>query len=194
MNSRRENLRSIASQYRSPEDRARRIFLEEPSFALEGKKDVEFQIKTSISRQYQIPYRSVLFCGSAHLGFSAIKDRDFVPGSSDLDVAIVHMDVFQERWRALVETTKAFTDLMSFHIHKRPNDKALLVRDLMVKRGLLHLHDMPSCPVFNGDRKFFDRLSVQNRTMFGNISVSFYMSEYAFCWKQASSISAMIAG
>lgn len=184
----RQTIIELARKYPAPLDRARRIFLEEPSFALEGKRELEFEIKTIISDHYSVPFRAVVFCGSGHLGFSPHKDSAFKPSISDLDVAVVNTEVFQRIWMMIISATRAFTDLRGFQIHTRPAETANKVREMMVKRGLFHLDQMPRCDYFDSERKFFDALSVKHRSMFSRVSVSFYMNEYAFCWKQNSSI------
>lgn len=190
---RREYIRQLASKDREPLRRAQRVFLEEPSFAITGKKDYEFDIKQRVSNYFSVPFRSIAFCGSAHLGFSPHKNTEFRPGGSDLDIAIISMNAFQDAWATLVETTKAFTDLSGFPPSKKKDiDTPTSVREMMSKRGLLHLDNMPKCERFDNDRTFLDTISKKYNVMFSSVKVSFYISEYAFCWKQNSAIQGMI--
>jgi hypothetical protein len=184
--SRRLEIKNLARQYSLPLDQARRIYLDEPSFAIGTKKSVEFEIKSQIAGYFNVPFRFVVFCGSAHLGFSPHKDTEFQPGLSDLDVALVSMEAFQSAWMSLVEATRAFTDLSGFR--RNPNQTVEDIRTTLAKRGLLHLNQMPICQRFDKDRAFLDSLSRSHRSMFGSIGISFYMNEYAFCWKQNSAI------
>lgn len=186
--SRRDEIISLATKYREPHERARRIFLEEPSFALTTKKEFEFEIKSRISAHFNVQFRSIVFCGSAHLGFSPHKDTEFVPGASDLDVAIIDMGTFQSVWMLLVEATRAFTDLSGFRTFPNPDKIIEEVRGMMVRRGLIHLASMPTSRKLDYHRIFFDQLSKPYREVFSKINVTFYMNEYAFCWKQNSAL------
>jgi len=85
---RMEYIRGLAGKYKEPLARAQRVFLEEPSFAIQGKKDVEFDIKERISNYFSVSFRSIATCGSAHLGFSPHKQKEFSQGESDLGVII----------------------------------------------------------------------------------------------------------
>lgn len=185
---RRSELVTLARQYALPLDRARRLYLDESSFAIGSKKNAEFEIKSRISQHFAVPFRAVVFCGSAHLGFSPHKDTEFTPGVSDLDVAIVSMEAFQRAWMTLNEATKALNDLSGFVFHKNPEATIENIRTMMIKRGLLHLSSMPTCKTFDSDRAFLDQLSKGHRRLFATIGVTSYMNEYAFCWKQTSAI------
>lgn len=192
MQSRIDEIRKIAERYDNAEDRARRIFLEEASFAIGGKKNTEFYIKSVVARRFRVPFRAVVFCGSSHLGFSPYKDQEFIPGKSDLDLALISMDAFQATWRALNEATKSFTDFAVFSRFEQPLEVADEVKTMMVKRGVLHLSKMPACPDFDGIRDFLDKLAKPHRSLFGAITLSFYMNEYAYCWKQNSAIETIL--
>src|SRR5690606_3013026 len=111
-----------------------------------------------------------------------------IPGSSDLDVAIINMECFQGVWMELNETTRALTDVSGFSSFSNPT---VLIEEIMImllKRGMIHLSKMPRSSKFNRDRSFLDDLSKEHRHMFARITVAFYMNEYAFCWKQKSAI------
>jgi hypothetical protein len=184
----RNRIRSIASEFRDPELRARRVFFDEQSFATAQHKAEEFQIKSRIATYFDTSYRSIVFCGSAHLGFSPTKDKDFVAGSSDLDIAIINHELFQYVWTELIKSTRGFSDLTRFSRGSTGLDQVDLIRDMMSKRGLIHLHDMPAWPLFDTHRDFLRGFSESYLGLFSNISVSFYINEYAFCWKQSSSL------
>lgn len=192
MYSRRDEIKKIASQYDDDLQKARRVFLEEASFAAINKRDVEFRIKSSVAAHFKVPYRSVVFCGSAHLGFSPHKGSDFVAGESDLDLAIISMDAFQAAWRLLNDATRSFSDLTVFSRFENPKGVADEIKDMMAKRGLLHLSKMPSAPGFDESRAWLENLHKKYRAMFGAINLSFYMNEYAYCWKQNSAIQSIL--
>jgi len=107
-------------------------------------------------------------------------------------VAIIDVVAYQKAWMALIESTKAFTDLSRFRTRRDRRDVPEIVREMLIKRGLMHLEDMPACEKFDKDRTFLDTLSKQYNSMFSSVTVSFYMNEYAFCWKQNSAIQEML--
>lgn len=192
MSDRRSYIREIANSISDREQRAQRIFFAEQAFALLKNGGAEFDIKQSISHHYQCDFRSVVFCGSAHLGFSPTKDTDFRPGDSDLDVAIIDHNLFQAVWRDAVNATRAFNDLSVFGSEPNATRRVTEFRDMMFKRGLIHAHNLPRGEPFDQDRRFIDRLSARYTRLFKTISISFYMNEYAFAWKQDSSIQHII--
>ena len=189
---RRDYIRRIAEQHTHPVARAQRVFLEEPSFAIGDKKDIEFDIKSNLSTYFNVPFRSVVFCGSAHLGFSPHKNTDLKLGESDLDVAIVSMDAFQKAWMILTDTTRAFSDLSGFPNGQRGLEISERVKEMITKRGLIHLAEMPQRCQFDKDKTFLDEVSRRYNTIFSNVNVTFYMSEHAFCWKQNWAIQKML--
>jgi hypothetical protein len=144
----------------------------------------EFEIKDAIAAHFKCDYQAVVFCGSAHLGFSPVKDTDFCPGSSDLDVAIIDMALFQNNWIELVDMTLAFTDMTPFGAMPEGGVRAARVQEMLARRGLLHLKDMPRRRPFSDDLNFLRQLSRKFSRLFSSINVSFYMNEYAFCVKQ----------
>lgn len=189
---RRDEIAALARQYNDPAERARRIFLDEPSYGASQKRGTEFEIKSALATQFAVPFRAVAFCGSAQLGFSAHKGSDFIAGASDLDAAIIDSIAFQRIWQTLVHATKAFTDLSGFDAQRQPDATAVQIRDMMARRGLLHLNQMPRAREFDVSRNFLDQLSVKHRDLFARINVSFYINEYAFCWKQNSALQSLL--
>lgn len=187
----REELVKLAKQY-GRSDLIRRIFLDEPSSPHIGKREIEHEVKKKIANFYDVPFRSIALCGSAQLGFSPYKNTTFKPGRSDLDVAIIDAKVFQTTWMKLVGATRAFNDLSSFRGHANPTEIADQVKSMMLKRGLFHLHQLPICKEFEDARRLIDSLSTEYRTMFSEVSLTIYMNEYAFCWKQDSAIQGML--
>src|SRR3569623_1109473 len=105
-NERWNYIRTVANSIGDPELRAQRIYFAEEPFAFRGRSDADFDIRHRISRHFECDFLDVAFCGSAHLGFSPIKDTVFVPGKSDLDVAIIDHNLFQNVWRDLVRISR----------------------------------------------------------------------------------------
>ncbi len=71
-------VRQIGDRYRDRLQRARRLFIEERACALAQHRNVEYDIKSEISDFFRVDYSSVSFTGSAQLGFSILKEREFI--------------------------------------------------------------------------------------------------------------------
>lgn len=187
-----EHIRQLAREHPDALSRAQRIYLDQPSHALEGKHATEFAIKREISEYFDVPFRHVAFTGSAHLGFSPTKGTEFSPGTSDLDVALIDARLFQKYWAVLNEATRAFNDLSGFSIHPRPREVAQTMQDMLVKRGALYHFFLPKCRISDRDASFLDGISRDHSHLFAKISIVIYMNEYAFCWKQNSALQSVL--
>jgi len=192
--SREEEIRELARRYANPLVRARRIYLDHPSYAVAGKRDVEFEIKQELAEYFNIPFGRVTFCGSAHLGFSPRKGTRFTPGESDLDVAIIDTDLFQRYWQITNDVTKAFNDLTGFSIYRNPQNTIDALKEMIVKRGVIFLDKMPKCQQSDRDASFLYSISAAYTNYFKKITVAVYMNEYAYCWKQNAALQALLPG
>src|SRR4051812_39519015 len=110
----RTALRSALSGQNDVISQVRRAYFDRPSYALSDKHDVEFEIKKRVANRYSIPFRSVVFAGSAQLGFSPQQDTLFRPGGSDLDIACIDAGLYQRVWQVIIRRTRAFNDLSGF--------------------------------------------------------------------------------
>jgi hypothetical protein len=182
---RRKALQGILSPYTDTVSRVRQAYFEQRSMALADKHEVEFQIKGSVSDHYRVPFRSVVFTGSAQLGFSPHKDTAFSVGASDLDVAVIDNRLYQDVWAIVLRVTNAFNDLSSFH----SSEHADQIKNHMLRRGMILLDFMPKCLERSREQAYLDQLSQRYRRIFGRISLAIYMNETAFCIKQASALS-----
>jgi hypothetical protein len=183
----KQQVRTISARYVDRQERARRLFIEERPASLRSERDREFAIKTDISTFFGIAYSSVSFCGSAQIGFSVHKDRLFAPATSDLDVACVDVQLFQRAWVDVISTTRAFTDLTPFGTagHERID----LLKSQILKRGMIRVDVMPQSALSRAWSQFQGQLSRRHTVVFRKISLAIYMNEYAFCWKQDSTVS-----
>lgn len=185
-------VRAISARYMDREQRARRLFMEERAASMHFEREREFAIKTAISEFFQVPYSSVSFCGSAQLGFSVHKDRLFAPGVSDLDAAVVDVDLFQLAWRDVIDVTRSFTDLTPFG-STRPADVEAFQQQIL-RRGLIRVDAMPQSDLSRDWSLFQGVLSREHTILFKRISIGIYMNEYAFCWKQDSVLARLTRG
>ena len=110
----RDALRTVLSGHNDVVSRARRAYFDRPSYALSDKHDVEFEIKSQIANRFEIPFRSVVFSGSAQLGFSPQQDTLFRPGGSDLDIACIDANLYQKVWQIVIARTRGFKDKSVF--------------------------------------------------------------------------------
>lgn len=186
----KKTVRSIGSNYRDRERRARRIFVEERAASLREDREREFSIRTEISEFFNIPYTAVAFAGSAQIGFSVHKDRLFEPGRSDLDAACIGNDIFQQAWIDIIETTRSFTDLTPFG-HTSDEDIELF-KDQILRRGMIRVNAMPLSQLSQSWTTFQGRISRRHTMVFQHISIAIYMNEYAFCWKQDSALAKLM--
>jgi hypothetical protein len=187
LDGRREEARALLATQRDAVSRARRLYFDRTSFALDRKHDTEFEIKSAVANRYGVPFRSVVFAGSAQLGFSPQKDTLFVQGQSDLDVAVVDSGLFQRFWQIIWRVTLAFNDESRFK-----KGHAAKLRDQILRRGMILIDHMPWCPERTDEVSFMDDLGREHRSQFGRVSLAVYVNEYAFCWKQASVLSSIL--
>lgn len=189
---RRDRVVQLAKKYRHSLPRTQRLYLEEPSHCTAHERSLEFDIKRSIADFFGVPYRSVVFTGSGHLGFSPSKGTLFSPGNSDLDVAILDIVAYQEFFEVAIEHSRAFTDFRGY-TYRGGSQAAAELKDYIARRGMIPLWRLPACSEVTEAESFLAQLSQRFRQVFGGISVVFYISEYAFCWKQDSAIRQMMA-
>lgn len=185
---RKRRVLSISAKYRDREVRARRLFVEDRAISLEEHREQEFEIRLAVSDYFSIPHGSVCFCGSTQLGFSPHKNTLFQIGVSDLDIACIDSELYQYAWTDIVHSTRAFTDQTKF----RNSHSMALLKDQMLRRGMINIDLMPRSDLHSKWTEFCSELSRKHMKLFGKIGIAIYMSEYAFCWKQDSVISALV--
>jgi len=169
---------------------ARKIFLTYPTFAFIGDEERQYVICNEIAVFFDIPISSIHVAGSAKIGRSVHKGRDFLPGKSDLDIAIVDMRLFSRYMEHVCGVSKNYTDLTRFPVvggastyesYLKYLAKGIFRTDLMVsgqERAKIH--------------NFFGLLSSRFSDLFSSINVAIYMSEAFFENKQRSVIKSII--
>ena len=179
-------VRRIGLRFPDRQERARRLFLTERPASLNRQEDREFAIKTEVSNFFGTPYAGVAFCGSGQIGFSVHKNTLFEPGISDLDAACIDTHLFQQAWMDVIDSTRAFTDLSAFG--QRGQAGVNLLRDQIVRRGMIRVDAMPNSRLSQEWRRFQNTLSAKHTDLFQKITLAVYINEYAFCWKQDSAL------
>lgn len=179
-------VQKICRPYKDREQRARRLFMQERAASLHGDQHREFQIKTKVSKFFDISYSSVSFCGSAQIGFSIHKNRLFVPGESDLDIAIIDTNLYQKAWIDIITTTRAFSDPTPFS--PKTSTHIELFQSQILRRGMIRISAMPKSAIKQRWTQFEHEIGLEHTDLFKTITIAIYINEYAFCWKQDSSI------
>ena len=164
-------------------------FLIEPSDYFSDKGELLHKIKRMISSQFQVPTRDILVCGSAQIGYSAIKQTPFTPGQSDLDLAIVSQPLFSKVIEQAIDVTRGYTDLTRFARRGGVSTKDEFVR-YVAERGMIRPDLLPRCDLKSAWFDFFEYLSSQYLTNFKKISGAIYLSESCFASKQVPVVSA----
>lgn len=190
LNSLKRAVRLIARRYPDREQRARRLFMEERGAAFCMDREREFGLKTEIAGFFDVPYSAVGFCGSAQIGFSVHKDRLFQPAISDLDAVCVSPDLFQRAWVDVITSTSAFKDDTVFG--RRKADEIARFKDQILRRGMIRIEMMPDSSLSRAWKSFQTGLSLANTDLFKKVTVTVYINEYAFCWKQDSALASLM--
>ncbi|MNU68210.1 hypothetical protein D3C71_575710 [compost metagenome] len=185
--SQRERIEKLARGVPDPVARARRVYLEEPSFCLGRNRDIEFAVKSIVAEGLKVPYRSVAIAGSAQLGFSPHKGTDFTRGVSDLDLAILHPPLFQSLMELCISETKAFTDLQKFST-RGGQKSADELRDYIVTKGMIRVDLMPLCKRVQEIEAVLARASAASGGAFSDVNLAAFLSEALFCRKQNSGL------
>ena len=167
-----------------PRQVARRLFLYDFHQVFIGEEDRGFSILEEVRQKFNVPFSALKIAGSAQFGFSAFKNLDFVPGESDLDLAIISAQKFQAYGELVYMITKRYSDLTGFAITKGVSD-AKRFRESM-SQGFFRPDLMPKCAQKDDWFHFFDQLSVKHTDLFGGINAGIYMSETFFEIKTSS--------
>ncbi len=167
---------------------ARRLFLYDFCYVFEKNPDQGFQILNAICEKFKLPFTAVKVVGSAHTGYSYLKKRDFVPGESDLDVAIISPSLFQEYSQSVYWLTHRYSDLSRFE----RRDGVSTAQDFRnsLGSGQFRPDRMPTCQLKADWYSFFNKLSNSYADLFKNINAGIYLSEGFFEMKNASILEA----
>lgn len=169
------------------EDIARKIYLTYPTFAFSEKEDVQFLILNAISKKLEIPISSIHVAGSAKVGRSYHKNKEFSAAGSDLDIVIIDGNIFRSLMEDASKTSQGFSDVRTF-TRRWDNKNSLDWFRTYLLKGMIVAKDMPNSQKKEAILTFFNELSVTYINHFKDINVAFYLSEYFFERKQVSSI------
>lgn len=160
---------------------ARRLFEFRASPVLQANAAEAFAILDEVANRFAVPFRSVVVVGSAHTGYTYHKQRDFVPGESDLDLAIISAQLFCRYSEFAFQITKGYRDLTRF----KDVTQAQSFQSYLSK-GIFRPDMMPDSPAKQDWQKFFNRLTMKHNQLFRDVNCGVYQSDVFFEAKQAS--------
>jgi len=165
---------------------ARKVFLSFPTFAFKDKEEMEFELLNSISNQFKIPINAIQVAGSGKTGYSFINDTDFNPSESDLDIAIIDPNLFQQYHEIVFRLTKGFSDLSGFKKEGDRNDYTAYRKYIL--KGIFRPDLIPACEAKKKWFNYFNKLSAKYIEFFLDINAGIYFSQLFFEFKQAENI------
>lgn len=168
----------------------RKVYLHYQSQIFKDDPDTEFYIKNQIAQNFDVPFRDINVVGSTKTGFSFVKETNFKPGESDLDIAVICTPLYSRFLKAAHIGTKGFTDQTPFPFYKGKNVKDQFVRNL--KHGYINPFFMPECEMRTEWLEFFLKLGNEYFELFKSINGGIYFDEYFFEYKQKYNIELFI--
>lgn len=168
----------------------RKVYLAYPTKALIGDEERQYQILNEISCFFNIPIMSIQVAGSAKTGRSFHKQRDFQPGNSDLDIAIIDGELYKKYMEEIFTITKGYTDKSGFPLKNGKSTSEEYISYLT--KGIFRADLMPTCEARKQWNKFFGQLSRRHGDLFKKINAGIYMSQTFFENKQRSAIKCFV--
>lgn len=165
---------------------ARKIYLTYPTKAFVGAEEQQYLIVNEIALFFDVPITAIQVAGSAKTGRSFYRRQDFIPGTSDLDVAIVDTRLFVKYSEIVFTRSKGYSDQVLFPIRNGASTYQEYVQYL--SKGIFRPDLMVTGPERASWNNFFGQLSSKHQNLFGTITACIYMSELFFESKQRSSI------
>src|SRR5690606_27107110 len=84
--------------------------------AFVGDEERQYAILNEIAAKFDVPIHNVHVCGSAKIGRSFHKRRDFLEKESDLDVAILDARLFAICVESVLKASKGYSDRTGFQV------------------------------------------------------------------------------
>lgn len=165
---------------------ARKVFLTYPTKAFVGDEERQYKILNEIASRFDIPIHNIHICGSAKIGRSFHKRRDFAAKESDLDVAILDARLFTTCVESVLSVSKGYSDRTGFPIRDGVSVYDEYIQYLA--RGIFRPDLMPVGPDRAAWHNFFGKLSDKHSDLFKSISAGVYLSQAFFEQKQRSAI------
>lgn len=168
----------------------RKIYLTYPTSVLVGNEERQFQILNEISEYFNVPIMNIQVVGSSKTGYSFHKRTVFNAVTSDLDIAIIDPNLFQNYTEWVFKNTNGFTDRTGFPVLDGKSTYQQYVN--AVAKGIFRPDLMPTGKKRLNWLKFFGQLSGKNKDLFKSINGGIYLSQTFFEFKQVSNINEYI--
>jgi len=167
-------------------DISRKIYLSYPTNVFIDNEETEFEIRNAVASHFKIPFTSVQVAGSAKTGYSYHQQKEFTPGESDLDLAIIDQSIYFHYAQEVYKVTNGYSDLSMF---PRKNGKSTFPRYReCLSFGMLRPDLMPTSQIKNDWFDFFRNLSSNYISLFKNINSAIFSTTFFFEAKQISNI------
>lgn len=164
--------------------KSRKEFLLDGASYFSEKSDLYLDIKDRIAGHTKLPLSMIRVCGSAYWGKSFTTEKDFSPGVSDLDVALVSDQLFVRALSEVRIKTFNFTNLTLFPTTGAPE----IFQDYAYKKGIIRIDQMPKTDTKTWIDSIFQNVSKSYLQHFNNINAVIYDSEMSFTNKQTGAL------
>lgn len=164
----------------------RKIYLTYPTNVLVGNEERQFQILNEISEYFNVPITNIQVVGSSKIGYSFHKRTKFNSLTSDLDIAIIDGNLFQQYTEWVFKNTDGFADRTGFPFLDGKSTYQQYIN--YVAKGIFRPDLMPTGKKRLNWLKFFGQLSSKNKDLFKSINAGIYLSQTFFEFKQTSNI------
>lgn len=168
----------------------RKVYLSYPTSVLVGNEERQYKIFNEISEYFNVPIMNIQVVGSSKTGYSFHKKTPFNPVTSDLDIAIIDQNLFQNYTEWVFKSTSGFTDRTGFTSYDGKSNYSQYTN--CVAKGIFRPDLMPTGKKRLNWLKFFGQLSSQNKDLFKSINAGIYLSQTFFEFKQTSNINEYI--
>ncbi|MEW9150763.1 hypothetical protein AB2762_11355 [Acinetobacter indicus] len=152
------NLDKLVTQY----------YLVNPTASFQSRLEKAHEILNAVSQQFLIPISHIKVTGSAHLGYSFVKKREFIEKQSDLDLAIIDTAFYNFFFEKNLEETRQYSKRDKFG-YSYIGDQKVFNLDMYkewLAKGLIHEKYLPTTDYANNFKKFFNELSVSHSDTF----------------------------
>lgn len=174
----------------SPEKISLGVYVVYQTAAMKGLDDMKFDILYAISEHHKVDLNHVLIAGSAQTGESFHKETPFNPKTSDLDISIVDIGLYEKCLQATHTVTRDYSDLSEFPRKKDISVYADFLEN--IGRGFFRPDLMPNCKFKNDWFEFYQTLSKKYQSNFKSINCGVYSSLHFFKMKQSNNIQIII--
>jgi len=174
-------LKNGIAQRRPPAELARKLFLSYPTSVFVDNEELQFEILNDVSNHFKIPYMNVQVVGSAKAGFSYFNNYDFKPGKSDLDLAIIDINLFTQYSEIAYSVTQKYNNLTRF---SSVDTYRSFVKYLA--KGIFRPDMMPKSFEKTAWFNYFNKLSTNYYKLFRDINAGIYANQFFFERRQES--------